>query len=124
MTATKDDWKLIPFTSGVPIPFKGAFSRAEFDKIREGLVSNVMEDKWFIYFEAPYLFLHRSWTGLPVYRVALADNSNGISVEEALCIVEQVERTAPSIRRSCSITSAAICFSPRPSHFPAIEDAA
>lgn len=69
MAVTRDRWKRIPFISGVPIPFEGAFSREEFDKIREGMVPEVMEDKWFAYFEKPHLFLHRSWTGHPVYRV-------------------------------------------------------
>jgi hypothetical protein len=95
MVTTKNDWNRIPFTSGVPIPFRGVFSRAELDRIREGLIPEVMEDKWFIYFEQPHLFLHRSWTGQPVYRVALIEVSDGASVEEALCVPEQVERTGP-----------------------------
>jgi hypothetical protein len=95
MVATRDRWKRIPFTSGVSIPFEGTFSREEFDKIREGVVPEGMEDKWFAYFEAPHLFLHRSWTGLPVYRVALAANCDGGSVTEALCVVEEIEKTGP-----------------------------
>jgi len=43
-----------------------------------------MEDKWFIYFEEPYLFFHRSWTGEPYYRVALEPDSDGARVREAL----------------------------------------
>ena len=33
--------------------------------------------------EAPYLFFHRSWTGQPVYRLALQNTSGGASVVEA-----------------------------------------
>jgi hypothetical protein len=43
-----------------------------------------MEDKWFIYYEAPHLFLHRSWTGKPVYRVMLQISVDGARVVEAL----------------------------------------
>jgi hypothetical protein len=101
MAATRDRWKRIPFTSGVSVPFEGKFSREEFDKIREGVVPEGMEDKWFAYFEAPHLFLHRSWTGLPVYRVALAENGDGGSVTEALCVVEEIEKTGPEYQLSC-----------------------
>jgi hypothetical protein len=43
-----------------------------------------MDDKWFIYFEEPYLFLHRSWTGEPAYRLALSETHQGAVVSEAL----------------------------------------
>jgi hypothetical protein len=43
-----------------------------------------MEDKWFVYFEAPYLYFHRSWTGLAVYRVALERQNETTRVAEAL----------------------------------------
>lgn len=94
MAATKDRWKRIAFTEGVPIPFEAAFTREEFDRIREGLVPEVMEDKWFMYFEEPHLFLHRSWTGSPVYRVGLAaDAEGGAAVTEALCVAEALEKS-------------------------------
>ncbi len=43
-----------------------------------------MEDKWFIYFDEPYLYFHRSWTGDAVYRVALGPKDSGVTVAEAL----------------------------------------
>lgn len=95
MAATKESWKRIPFASGVPIPFQETFLREEFDRVRKGLVPEVMEDKWFIYFEEPYLFLHRSWTGEPVYRLTLVADGEGASVAEALCVGKQVEKTGP-----------------------------
>jgi hypothetical protein len=82
MAATKDRWKRIPFTSGIAIPFQATFSGEEVDKLREGLVPEVMEDKWFIYLQEPHLFLHRSWTGQPVYRVKLEPTGAGASVVE------------------------------------------
>jgi len=47
-----------------------------------------MEDKWFIYFEEGYLYLHRSWTGVPVYRVRFAKDEHGALVTEALWSVK------------------------------------
>jgi hypothetical protein len=55
-----------------------------------------MEDKWFIYFEEPHVFLHRSWTGRPVYRVTLTASDNGASVAEALCVPEVLEKSGPA----------------------------
>ena len=82
---------LVPFISGVPTPFAATFSREDFEKIRVGVVPEIMEDKWFVYFEEPHLFMHRSWTGLPVYRLTLAVHGDGASVVEALCVAEALE---------------------------------
>lgn len=95
MTAQQDRWKEIPFINGVPIPFQGRFSREEFDKICKGLVPESMEDKWFAYFKEPYLFLHRSWTGQPIFRVTLSLDGEGASVAEALCVGEVIKKTSP-----------------------------
>src|SRR6516225_2854778 len=54
-----------------------------------------MEDKWFIYYEEPHLFLHRSWTGLPVYRLTLKNVSDGAEVPEALRSTDHVSRLSP-----------------------------
>ncbi len=54
------------------------------ERLRQGLVPRQMEDKWFVFYEPPHLFLHRSWTGLPVFRVTLADRKGGAQVVEAL----------------------------------------
>ena len=93
MTATKDSWKRESFTDGRPIPYQGTFSRQEFEKIREGLIPKVTEDKWFIYFEEPHLFLHRSWTGQPIYRLTLTASA---CVAEALCAPQVLEKTWPA----------------------------
>lgn len=84
MIATADSWKREPFTAGTRIPFDARFTTAEFARLEAGLIPEVMEDKWFVYFQAPHLFLHRSWTGEPVYRVELEREADGASVVEAL----------------------------------------
>jgi len=47
-----------------------------------------MEDKWFIYYGEPHLFLHRSWTGQLVYRLAILHGSQGFEVTESLWSIE------------------------------------
>ncbi len=87
MVATKRSWTTKRFWSGKPIAYSDCFSAADFARIRAGLVPEVMEDKWFIYFKAPYLFFHRSWTGRPIFRLRFApEPSGGACVAEALYV--------------------------------------
>ena len=71
MHASSTSWKHEPFKEVVPIPYQAAFDGKQFAKLKEGLIPEQMEDKWFIYYEEPNLFIHRSWTGQPVYRLRL-----------------------------------------------------
>jgi len=82
--ALPTSWEREPFTSGVSIPYKAVFSEKQFARLKIGLVPKRMEDKWFIYYEEPHLFLHRSWTGQPVYRLALRKTPDGAEIDEAL----------------------------------------
>jgi hypothetical protein len=71
MSATPASWEHKPFKEVVPIPYQATFDAAQFARLRMGLVPQEMENKWFIYFDEPYLCVHRSWTGQPVYRLML-----------------------------------------------------
>ena len=55
-----------------------------------------MEDKRFIYYEEPHLFLHRSWTGAPVYRLSLNSVPGGAEVMEALWSQELADTSTPT----------------------------
>jgi len=82
MGASSSSWKRKPFEVGVPIRYRAVFSVEQFARLKIGLIPQVMEDKWFIYYEPPHLFLHRSWTGQPVYRLALQEVEGGAEVTE------------------------------------------
>jgi hypothetical protein len=43
-----------------------------------------MEDKWFMFLEGSFLYVHRSWTGRPVYKVEFEPVEDGMRVKEAL----------------------------------------
>lgn len=94
MRATRESWKHVPFQEGTPIPYWRVFDEAAFARLRDGLVPIEMEDKWFIYFEEPYLLLHRSWTGKAYYRVALQVEGTGAQVTEALLSGDVASRDA------------------------------
>lgn len=64
------DWESEPMSdlSGgldldLPVPHQAM------DVIRLGLLPREMEDKWFIFFEEPVLYAHRSWTGYEAFRM-------------------------------------------------------
>lgn len=68
--AERGSWQVLPLPSlREELKFKAVFTDAEIEKISYGLIPEQMEDKWFIYLENGWLFFHRSWTGVCVYRL-------------------------------------------------------
>ncbi|RCJ14912.1 hypothetical protein A6S26_09655 [Nostoc sp. ATCC 43529] len=51
------------------ITLEKLYSQQEFDRITAGVIPECMEDKWFIFYEAPWVYLHRSWTGFCIFKV-------------------------------------------------------
>lgn len=84
--ALRSSWKIEPMpTEVVRLPFEKAYSAEDAARIRRGLIPREMEDKWFMYLEEDVLYLHRSWTGLCIYRVALEPRADGgYTVREVL----------------------------------------
>jgi len=80
MPANRTDWKTEPFEQTVPILYEASFTAEEMERIKNGLIPAAMEDKWFIYYDAPHLFLHRSWTGNAIYRVEFEETQTGSRV--------------------------------------------
>jgi hypothetical protein len=66
------------------IPFAGAYSPLEFEIISAGLMPVEMEDRWFIYYESPWLYLHRSWTGFCIYKVRFEPCGDKILATETI----------------------------------------
>ena len=83
--ARREDWNdLKPMPAErVRLPWARTFDPAEHARVARGLVPEEMEDKWFVFYEAPSLWLHRSWTGIAIYQVTLREESGGSVVEEA-----------------------------------------
>lgn len=77
MPATRASWKNSPFLEGRPIPYEATWTREQFVRIAEGLIPTCMEDKWFVFYEEPYLYFHRSWTGLPIYKITVGQTERG-----------------------------------------------
>ena len=84
MIAVSSSWKREPFNHGTSITLKLEIYKGQIKRISKGFVPVEMEDKWFMYFEEPYLYLHRSWTGQPVFKLEFKENTNGYYVNNAL----------------------------------------
>jgi hypothetical protein len=65
----------------VQIPYREAFSAEEFARLRAGFVPEAMEDKWLAFYEEPFLFMHRSWTGDLVYRIRFEQSGGAVATE-------------------------------------------
>ena len=81
MAAHADSWKREPFEDGVPVHYVRTFTPKEYARLREGLIPRAMEDKWFVYYDQPYLYFHRSWTGRPCFRLLLPEKDGGAADE-------------------------------------------
>jgi len=84
---TRDSW---PTRQDMPeetrkLSLHRSFSADEFARLERGLLPAQMEDKWFAFYEDGWLNLHRSWSGVCIYRVRLVARDGQFDVAE--CIV-------------------------------------
>jgi hypothetical protein len=83
--ATRDSWKILPYDGPFrSFPSAEVFTADECQQLRQGLVPEVMEDKWFVFFEDPFVYLYRSWTSELAYRLRLTADGRGGRIGEAL----------------------------------------
>ena len=95
MPASARSRKHEPFKEGVPLSYRAVFDTEQFARVKTGLIPRAMEYKWFIYYEEPHLFLHRSGTGQPVYRLMLKSVPRGAEVTEALWSKDLADSSGP-----------------------------
>jgi len=82
---TRWDWLVLPVPRRRQTVEVGhRFTHDEFAQIQFGSWPDMMEDKWFAFYEEPYLYLHRSWTGLLMYRIRLEATPSGARGVEVL----------------------------------------
>ena len=83
--AKRDDWKTLPMPSAnSTIAIARQYSDREFERLSAGQIPEEMEDKWFVFYEKPDLFLHRSWTGACIYQVAFHPDGRFFSATSAI----------------------------------------
>jgi hypothetical protein len=88
--ATRQSWKSQPIpTERINLGFACTYDAADTKRIKHGLIPLAMEDKWFMYFEEPWFYLHRSWTGKCVYGVRFEPGAAGLSAVESWVTQEE-----------------------------------
>lgn len=80
--ATKKSWKNIPIDKPKKIEIDLFLTNKQFSKLKNGLIPQEMEDKWFIYYENEWLYFHRSWTGYGIYKAKLDKVTDGYIIRE------------------------------------------
>lgn len=64
--------------------FARTYTPVQFAWLKQGVVPREMEDKWFVFYEAPWLYLHRSWTGYAIFQARFEERAAGVTLVEAL----------------------------------------
>ena len=76
--ALRSDWKTRRMPRAhIKINLDIPLTTEEFELLALGHIPQTMEDHWFSYFDGESLNLHRSWTGVCVYRVHVARRAEG-----------------------------------------------
>jgi hypothetical protein len=67
--ADRSSWKTLPLpTQRAKLNIEREFTEEDYLRLKNGLIPEVMEDKWFIFMENNVLSFHRSWTGMCIYQ--------------------------------------------------------
>ena len=83
-TATRESWKTLPLPSQrAEVSFRETYTVSEFERLKQGLIPVEMEDKWFMFYEAPWLYVHRSWTGFCIFAVRFELSPTGAAAVES-----------------------------------------
>ena len=70
--ARRDDWRAEPDPPHLrPLAFEKTFDPSQAATLALGTVPEEMENKWFVFQEGDKLHLHRSWTGILVFRITV-----------------------------------------------------
>ena len=81
--ATRTSWKIKPLPRArKKLKVTKRYSAEDFARIAHGLIPEEMEQRWFVFFEKDWLYLHRSWTGICIYKVRLAPKDGQFEIAE------------------------------------------
>lgn len=81
----REDWQVKPMPAQrTEIALDLFYDEAAMTRIAKGFFPAVMEEKWFIWYDAPVLHLHRSWTGTCVHSVRFRAEAGGFRAISAL----------------------------------------
>lgn len=65
------------------LPAEREFSQDEYEQISLGIIPRGMDDRWLIFLEGDWLYLHRSWTLLCIFQCRLEKREGRYVIAEA-----------------------------------------
>lgn len=68
--------KPMPY-SNVELKCNRFYTHKEIDKINFGFTPRIMEERWYIYRDGEWIYLHRSWTGFTMFKAHFTPTENG-----------------------------------------------
>lgn len=79
VVATKSSWgRLHPMPERhITIQLNFTLDKKQGDRVKQGFIPAIMEEKWFAYFEDNVLFQHRSWTGFCIDQIHFIPTPDG-----------------------------------------------
>lgn len=81
---TRADWKALPLSEQrAPLTLERVYTPRQFERLKRGELPLEMEDKWFVFYEEPWLYLHRSWTGICIFQVRFEPECSSSRIAEA-----------------------------------------
>jgi hypothetical protein len=102
--AARDSHKTLPPPAGRgDLGLSHSYTSSEFELIKQGFVPLDMDERWFIYYEEPWLYFHRSWTGACTYGVRFETSANGASIVESWVSRDSEQYKETSIERDRGI---------------------
>jgi hypothetical protein len=83
--ARRTDWKVIEMpATRAHLNVERVFAPEDFARLTFGVIPRSMEEKWFVFFESPWLYLHRSWSGECIYQIRFEQCPGGVGIAEAI----------------------------------------
>lgn len=83
-TARATDWNALPLPDQrATLAIGWDCSADEMARIRQGLIPEQMEDKWFLYWHDSALYCHRSWTGFCIFVARFAERDGRWTLVDA-----------------------------------------
>ena len=83
-TASRTLWETKEIDLPKSISLKILFTPRQFNLIKQGLIPHQMEDKWFIFYENGFLYMHRSWTGFGMYKAEIIKKDGYYAIDEII----------------------------------------
>ena len=93
-----------PAVTETALPLHLPLTGEEIARLRLGFLPEVMEDKWHIFYEEPWVYAARSWTGMPVARFRIA----GAGFDEARVTVIGGEEEDAAARLAGALAAVAL----------------